>query len=137
MMADNHERLVMPSIRKLPPEEVRTIENKGKGQRKLTEEEYDRIIADFNVGEYGELTPDAGENRLTVRNRLKAAAKRRQLSVIFLRTRGEEIRFKVDGANGQGHHEPEVAVPAPEPAPAPVTPVAAPKRRGGRPKKNT
>ena len=64
----------MPNFRKLDPVEVQTIENKGKGERRLTAELYDSILADYAVGEYGEATLDAGENRLTVRNRLKAAA---------------------------------------------------------------
>jgi hypothetical protein len=133
----------MPQVRKLPPEEIGTIENKGKGQRKLTEEEYDRIIADFNVGDYGELTLDAGENRLTARNRLKAAAKRKGIPLTFLRTRGEEIRFKVAEQNGNGrpsarpqevHRERDY-----QDEPTPVVPslnAEPPKKRGGRPKKN-
>jgi hypothetical protein len=52
-------------------------QNKGKGQRKLTEELYDGILAAYAVGEYGEAALEDGENRLTVRNRLRAAASRR------------------------------------------------------------
>src|SRR5215217_5127798 len=66
----------MPNFRKLEPEEVQQIENKGKGQRKLTEEQYDAILAEYSIGDYGEALLDADENRLTVRNRLKAAARR-------------------------------------------------------------
>ena len=85
----------MPSVRKLTQEEVRTIENKGKGLRKLIEEEYDMFLSDYEVGDYGEaeLTPD--EKRLTVRNRLKAAAKRRDVSIDFKRTQGNILRFKI------------------------------------------
>jgi hypothetical protein len=133
----------MPQVRKLPPEEVSTIENKGKGQRKLTEEEYDRIIADFNEGDYGELTLVAGENRLTVRNRLKAAAKRKGVPLTFMRTRGEEIRFKVAEQNGNGHPsarpQAERRERDSEDEPTPVVPsldTPTPKKRGGRPKKN-
>jgi hypothetical protein len=79
----------MPPIRRLAPEEVQTLEDKGKGVRKLTGEHYDRAIAEFEVGDYGELTPDPGETRLTSRNRLKAAASRRGLSLNFRRGRGE------------------------------------------------
>nr|PZN34543.1 MAG: hypothetical protein DIU80_02570 [Chloroflexota bacterium] len=135
----------MPQVRKLPPEEVRAIENKGKGKRKLTEEEYDRILADFNVGDYGEVIPDEGERRLTIRNRLKAAAKRCQVSLSFLRTRDNVIRFKVEPGDGQvdggqavqqkpqlrRHTEAETS------APPPVSSDAPPRRRGGRPKKKT
>jgi hypothetical protein len=55
----------MPQVRKLAPEEAQSLEDKGKGTRKLTEERYDRAFAEFEAGDYGELIPDAGENRLT------------------------------------------------------------------------
>jgi hypothetical protein len=42
----------MPTVRKLAPEEVQTIENKGKGLRKLTEEQYDQFLSEYNVGEW-------------------------------------------------------------------------------------
>jgi hypothetical protein len=42
----------MPNFRKLEPDEVKTIENKGKGLRKQTEEQYDAFLADYEVGEY-------------------------------------------------------------------------------------
>lgn len=126
----------MPSVRKLPPEEVKTIENKGKGQRKITEEEYDRHIADFALGDYGELTLDAGDNRLTVRNRLKAAAKRKGVPITFMRTRGDDIRFRIAEAPVNGtkavRREP-VADETPPVVPSLNAPV---KKKGGRPKKS-
>jgi hypothetical protein len=85
----------MPNVRKLSPEEVRTIENRGKGQRKLIEEEYDSFLSEYTEGDYGEAELDPNENRLTVRNRLKAAALRRGLSLDFKRTTGNLLRFKV------------------------------------------
>ena len=123
----------MPQVRKLAPEEVQTIENKGKGTRKLTEELYDSILSDYEVGDYGEAVLDEGENRLTVRNRLKAAAGRRSVGVEFRRTNGDLIRFRIiehgssDG-NGAAAIIEVPAVVSSEP-PAPV------KRKGGRPKK--
>lgn len=132
----------MPSIRKLAPHEVQTLEDKGKSDRKLKEEEYDRLIADFDVGDLGELTPDHDEKRLTARNRLKAAASRRGLSVTFLRTSGETMRFKVDSGNGGGGQAKQKRVRRErdyQDQPTPVVPSlnAAPpaKKRGGRPKK--
>jgi len=89
----------MPNVRKLSSEEIRTIENRGKGQRKLIEEEYDSFLSDYDVGDYGEADLDADENRLTVRNRLKAAAQRRSLALDFKRTTGYLLRFKVLPAN--------------------------------------
>src|SRR5215510_7424876 len=91
----------MPTVRKLALEEVQTIENKGKGQRKLTEEQYDSFLADYQVGDYGEAELGDDENRLTVRNRFKAAATRRGIGLDFKRTKGKILRFKVLGANGQ------------------------------------
>jgi hypothetical protein len=85
----------MPTVRKLSQEEVRTIENKGKGLRKLIEEEYDMFLGDYNVGDYGEAELGSDEKRLTVRNRLKAAAKRRDLSIDFKRTQGNILRFRI------------------------------------------
>jgi hypothetical protein len=127
----------MPTVRKLAPEEVQTIENKGKGLRKLTEEEYDRFLADYEVGEYGEAELDDGEKRLTVRNRLKAAASRRNVGIDFKRTQGNIIRFKVIEPGIISKVKSAIAkVPAlisSEPPPPPPPPA---KKKGGRPRKN-
>lgn len=117
----------MPTVRKLTPEEVRTVEYKGKGQRKLTEEEYDRYLADYEVGDYGEAELAPEEKRLTVRTRFKAAAERRGVALDFKRTTGNLLRFRVQEHNGV--QEVPWAVQTPEPTPAPA------KRKGGRPKK--
>ena len=121
----------MPSFRKLEPQEVQSIENKGKGLRKQTEELYDAILADYEVGEYGEATLDETENRLTVRNRMKAAATRRGIGINFRRTSGDLLRFQiVEHSNGNG------AAVAQEPPPVVSSEVPAkPKGKGGRPKK--
>jgi hypothetical protein len=106
----------MPTVRKLSDDEVRTIENKVKGLRKLIEEEYDIFVRDYEVGDYGEAELNSEEKRLTVRNRLKAAAKRRGLSIDFKRTQGNVLRFKVG--------------PAQEEAPPPPPPPTKGKGRG-------
>jgi hypothetical protein len=124
----------MPAVRKLTSEEVQTIENKGKGLRKLTEEEYDRFLADYEVGDYGEAELEGDEKRLTVRNRLKAAAGRRNVGIDFKRTQGNIIRFKViepgiiSKVKSAIAKVPELISSEPPPAPA--------KKKGGRPKKN-
>ena len=117
----------MPSIRKLTPEEMKALENRGKGQRKLVEEEYDAILREYTVGDYGVAELSDDEKRLTVRNRLKAAAGRRGVALEFRRTRGPQLRFQViDGAKsspkkGRGRAaEPEAA---------------SAKKRAGRPRK--
>ena len=117
----------MPQVRKLAPEEVQTLQNKGKGQRKLIEEQYDAILSDYAVGEYGEAILDPEENRLTVRNRMKAAAGRRNIGIEFRRTSGDMIRFKIIESSSS---------PAPTPVVVSSEPPAPAKRKGGRPKKN-
>lgn len=88
-------RSSMPVVRKMSVEESRQFENRSKGVRKLIAEEYDLLLAPFNNGDYGEVLPAEGEHRLTVRNRLKASAKRRGLTLQFRRTEGPSLRFKV------------------------------------------
>ena len=120
----------MPNFRKLEPEEVKAQVDRGKSQRKITEEQYDAILADFDVGDYGEGTLDEGENRLTVRNRMKAAATRRGLGIDFRRSTGELLRFKiVEHSKGNGT---AAAAPAELPVVASEPPAPA-KRKGGRP----
>src|SRR4051812_15709155 len=131
----------MPQVRKLDPSEVQTIENKGIGLRKQTEKLYDSILADYEVGDYGEATLDEGENRLTVRNRMKAAAARRGIGINFRRTSGDLLRFQiVDGSSGDDNGSEKTGESAAtalieEPS-APVSSEAPPKRKGGRPKKS-
>lgn len=60
----------MPTVRKLTEQEVQTLERKGKGQRRLVEEQYDAFLADYEMGDYGEAELEEHEKRLTVRNRL-------------------------------------------------------------------
>lgn len=97
----------MPSVRKLMPDEVGTVENRGKGQRKIVAEEYDELLREYTAGDYGEADLEPDENRLTVRNRLKAAAARRGLSLDFRRTKGPTLRFQVHNgeapAPSRGH----------------------------------
>ena len=81
----------MPTVRKLAPEEVQAIHTKGKGPRKLTEEQYDGFLSEFESGDYGEAELGEGEKRLTVRNRFKAAAKRRGVAIDFKRAQGDVI----------------------------------------------
>src|SRR3954469_9964245 len=85
----------MPVMRKLTQEEVQTLEGTARGPRKLIEEHYDRIMFGFDAGDYGEVELEPDEKRLTVRNRLKAAAQRRGLTLVFLRTASDVLRFRV------------------------------------------
>jgi len=116
----------MPIVRKLSEQEVQTLERKGKGQRQLVEEQYDAFLAGYEPGDHSEAELDEDENRLTVRNRFKAAAARRGLGLVFQPTRGNVMRFRV--APGTGAEAAAQVAVEPEP-PAPQT---APKGRGGR-----
>jgi hypothetical protein len=144
----------MPSVRKLSPDEVRLLTNPRKGVRKQVEAEYDAIMGDYAAGDYGLAELGESENRLTVRNRLKAAADRRNLALVFRRTNGPVIRFQViEKANAAPEPEivataPIVATPKARKPRAPkasaeaavaseVAAEAAPKRKPGRPKKLT
>jgi hypothetical protein len=125
---------MMPTLRKLTPEEVETLEGRAKGPRKLIEEQYDRLAVEFDAGDYVEVELEPDEKRLSVRNRLIAAAKRRGLTLDFLRTTGDVLRFRVHAPNGV----PPVAVAVAPPLlpPTVVTEAAPPaKKRPGRPKK--
>src|SRR5215208_4474 len=85
----------MPQIRKLAPEAVQVIEGKRKGPRRLAEEQYDALLSEFAVGDYGEAELSEDEKRLTVRNRFKAAAARRGVGIDFQRTQGSILQFTI------------------------------------------
>lgn len=85
----------MPNIRKLSPAEVQAIEGKQPGQRTLVEAAYDALLQEYNVGDLVEAELESGEKRITVRNRLRAAAARRNVGLEFRRMRGDVLRFKV------------------------------------------
>lgn len=131
----------MPTVRKLSIEEVEAFNNKGKGTRRLVEEEYDRLLSDFTAGEYGEVEPDEGDKRLTVRNRLKAAAQRANMQLVFSRMRGDVVRFKVVGSDQPMQEEMETVVieaeAQPEPEPVSIaTDTPLPKKRGRKKKES-
>jgi hypothetical protein len=86
----------MPTFRKLTPDEAAVVI--GIGIRKVTEIEYDGYLLDFAPGDYGEAQLQADDKRVTVMNRLKAAAQRRNppLKLNFRRTSDETLlRFRV------------------------------------------
>ncbi|MDZ4717825.1 MAG: hypothetical protein SH847_05095 [Roseiflexaceae bacterium] len=150
----------MPIIRKLSLDEVKALDNPTKGLRKLIEVEYDTILGEYAIGDYGvaELAPE--EKRLTVRNRLKAAANRQNVALEFRRTKGTHLRFRVVDApistvaasapaavtqvesssisTSKPGRKPKSAS---EPTPAPVVAVSTPEpsapKKKGRPKKAT
>lgn len=88
----------MPAVRKLTVEEVRSIENKGKSQRRQIEEQYDNILAEFSPGEGAEIELDAGETKPAIRHRLNAAAMRRGFDLKWIRAGSNTLKFRVLGA---------------------------------------
>ncbi|MGQ9547185.1 MAG: hypothetical protein ACUVSY_02855 [Roseiflexus sp.] len=120
----------MPRVRKLTKEEILVLENKGKGMRALIAAEYDRFLEDYAIGDYGELELDPEERRTTVRNRLRAAARRRGFDIIFFRTRGLTIPFKIVELNLE---IPEKSVSVA--SSGDMSSEEPPRRRPGRPRK--
>jgi hypothetical protein len=129
----------VPQIRKLTPSEVQTLEYKPTGQRKLIEEQYDAILSDYAAGEYGEAALEPHEKRLTVRNRLHAAAVRRGLEIDFRRTSGDFIRFQIVEHTGADSAPAIVAEAAATEVVAAVASELLPKaaKPRGRPKKTS
>jgi hypothetical protein len=91
----------VPTLRKLQEDEVQVLAHKGTGIRAIIAMQYDEYLADFEANDYGEVLLGENENRLTVRNRLKAAAERRGWILRFIRTTDPIIRFKVISENGE------------------------------------
>lgn len=145
----------MPQVRKLDPEEVKTIEHKGTSLRKQRELEYDAFVQQFATGDYGEITLD-GESRLSVRHRFNAAALRAGMDIKWLRGGSDTLKFKVEsspfdvqeseqeaeeeqesamlahddgGENGTTAALAEFELPEPEPTPEPVKEKKAPARK--------
>jgi hypothetical protein len=93
----------MPTIRKLTAEEVEALEakqSKGDNARAEIAPLYDQFLIEFGPNEHGEVMLDEGQNKLTIRNRLRSAAERHGLKLEFIRTNGIVVRFKVVSENG-------------------------------------
>ncbi|HMO58561.1 MAG TPA: hypothetical protein PKA05_04685 [Roseiflexaceae bacterium] len=118
----------MPKVRKLTADEVKLLERRGKSERRIIEEQYDEILAEFAAGDYGDVDLESNEKRPTVKNRLRAAAERRQLGIKFFRMRGEQLRFQLTERNEATNNAEQDPIPVPV-----LTTTAAPKN--GRRKK--
>lgn len=90
----------MPKLTSITKEEFNAVKKTTKpGPKKLSKREktnrkYMRMLAPYEKGGYVEVKMAKGENRQTVKNRLKRAAKDMDLKLDFKRTRGS-IRFEV------------------------------------------
>ena len=90
----------MPKLTPLTQEEFNaTMKVAKRGPKKLSKREktnrkYMRMLAPFENGGFAEVKLAKGENRQTVKNRLKRAADEMGIKLDFKRTRGS-IRFEV------------------------------------------
>ena len=115
----------MPSIRKLSPDEIDERKHGKLSQRALVSREYDAMLGQFDIGDWGEVVVDPSEKRLTIRNRLQGAAERKNVKLRFFRTQGPVIRFEVQhpSSNGQDDEsdDDEEYLPGVRAAAAPIT----------------
>lgn len=125
----------MPQFRKMHPEEMKTVSQRPLSPRARIAQEYDALLADFSIGDYGSVDLAVGDNRLTTRNRLRAAARRRGMDLRFRPGPNTALIFQVLQASpGQPRPartvaaRPAPAAPAAEPIQAaPATPAPAPR----------
>lgn len=120
----------MPRVRKLTKEEILVLENKGKGMRALIAAEYDQFLEGYTIGDYGEVELEPDDRRTTVRNRLRAAARRRGFDILFFRTRGSTIPFKIVELTPEMLESPASVASSTNSASEEL-----PRRRPGRPRK--
>lgn len=137
----------MPSVRRLTPEEVQTIERKGSSQRQQRDALYDELVRQFATGDYAEVELEAGDTKPTVRSNINKAAMRAGMDLTWLRGQSGTLKFKVthspfdsvepeavepDDSGGDVDDEEfqsfELAPDAPQPEPEPTPPAPAPKR---------
>ena len=80
----------MPVMTKLSAEEIEALRTKPKkvSERRRAYEEIRDFLATIAPGEGGKIELKEGENRLTVRNRLRRAAEELGVEIEFLRKRG-------------------------------------------------
>lgn len=88
----------MPTFRSLSPDELVALRKRRGTAVDLTE--YSDFIKDLQVGEGGQLTLDADEQKRTVKRRLTRAAHSLGRGVRYRRSEGNTIRFELVGPSG-------------------------------------
>ncbi|HYN89222.1 MAG TPA: hypothetical protein VER55_11855 [Ardenticatenaceae bacterium] len=87
----------MPGFQKLSREDIEAMTpGKARSPRAAVRDEYQGFLREIEPGEGGQVTIQEGENRTTIRNRIKSAAKALDQKVTFMRTRGDILRFRVE-----------------------------------------
>ena len=93
----------MPTFKRLTEEEIAALEPRrrtGLGtQRRELAETYRENLSAYQPGDWVEVALEEGEKRDTVKMRLKRVAKELGMQLAFRRTRGDRLRFQI---NGQG-----------------------------------
>ncbi len=90
----------MPNVRKLTEEEVEKLvkpkmKRQGPSQRELIRQQYRSYLEGLQPGDWAAVELEEGERKLTVRNRLRRAAKELGVELIFRRSRGPVLYFQV------------------------------------------
>jgi hypothetical protein len=88
----------MPSFRKLSVAETAALEHHSPSVRAQVAREYDAYLDGFAIGDYGRAELVDGERRALVRQRLQAAARRRDLTLRFRPGPGAALIFHVEAA---------------------------------------
>jgi hypothetical protein len=108
-----HKEATVPSFRKVDPAEIQVSAPRPFSERTRIALEYDALLEGFAVGDHGRADLGGGERRVSVRQRLQAAARRRNLVLRFRPGRGTLI-FRVDVAPRPPEIIPSAAVEAPD-----------------------
>ena len=91
----------MPRLEKMTQDEIEDLQKKtngNSGKRKEIEREYDAFLADYQIGDFGKAYLEDGDSKVNVRNRLRAAAERRDLRIKFLKSKDNTlIKFEIEG----------------------------------------
>lgn len=87
----------MPEFRQLSKEEVKNYRAPATGERAKVREEYRGYLKDLEIGEGGELLLTEDEKKVTIKNRLKRAAKDLDVELEFKRSGTDVVRFCIAG----------------------------------------
>lgn len=85
----------MPTFRKLTAEELESYRAPVTGKRAKIRVEYQDYLEQIELGNGGELVLSEGEKKVTIKNRLKRAAKEMNIKIKFKRSSPNTARFVV------------------------------------------
>lgn len=95
----------MPTFRKLTAEELESYRTPMSGKRAKIRTEYRNYLEQIKLGQGGELILNEGEKKVTIKNRLKRAAKEMNLKIQFKRSSPNTARFIVLPLNDEDEDE--------------------------------